>query len=197
MPETAVLEEVPVDPRIARSKAAILEATAQMLIDVGASAITIEGIAERSGVAKTTIYRHWKSRSQLVFDAFAGLLMAKPPRPEPGPVRDRLLTLMRGLVRGLTQSRWAPAVTTLVDAADRDPELHGLVQRFLEVRMEPYREVLWAAMAAGEIRPDIDVDVAVSTLSGPVFYRRLVSREPIDGDYIEKVVDQFLAGARP
>ena len=52
------------------------------------------------------------------------------------------------------------------------------------------------AMASGEISPSLDVDVAVSTLSGPVFYRRLVSREPIDGSYAEKVVDQFLAGVK-
>jgi AcrR family transcriptional regulator len=194
--EAAPQDAAPLDPRIARSKAAILKATAQMLIDVGASAITIEGISERSGVAKTTIYRHWRSRSQLVFDAFAGLLLAQPPRPEPGPVRERLVTIMIGLVWGLTKSRWAPAVTTLLDAADRDPELARLVHDFLEARMEPYREVLREAIARGELRPDIDLDVAVSTLSGPVFYRRLVSRETIDAPYVEKVVDQFLAAWR-
>lgn len=192
---TALAESAPEDPRVARSRAAILSATAALLIQEGAGGITIEGIAERSGVAKTTIYRHWKSRSQLIFDAFESMLSSTPAVPPPGPVRERLTLILSSLVRGLTISEWAPAVTALIDAGDRDPEIRSLVHDFLVRRMAPSREVLHEAVEDGVLRPDLDIDLAVSMLVGPVFYRRLVSREPIDAAIAARVVDQFLAGA--
>jgi AcrR family transcriptional regulator len=190
-----VAEPLSEDPRVARSRAAILAATAALLIEEGAGGITIEGVAERSGVAKTTIYRHWKSRSQLIFDGFESMLSSTPPPPPPGPVRERLTLLLSGLVRGLTISEWAPAVTALIDAGDRDPEIQSLVHDFLVRRMAPSRMVLSEAVRTGELSPELDIDVAVSMLVGPVFYRRLVSREPIDASLAAQVVEQFLAGA--
>jgi AcrR family transcriptional regulator len=184
-----------VDPRVARSRAAILRAAADLLIEQGASAVTIEGIAERSGVAKTTIYRHWKSRSQLIFDAFASLLRPGPPLPRGGTLREQLQVILAGLSRGVTVSEWAPAVSTLIEAGDRDPELRQLVHDFLLARMEHGRVALRAAIARGELRDDLDVDVAIGLLVGPIFYRRLVSREPLTDEVVAEVVDQFLRGA--
>ncbi|MGH2608161.1 MAG: TetR/AcrR family transcriptional regulator [Tepidiformaceae bacterium] len=187
--------EESLDPRVARSRAAILDATAALLIEGGFGHVTIEGIAERSGVAKTTIYRHWKSRSQLIFDAFENLLQPGPhPRRATG-LREGLIDMMNGLSRGLTDSPWAPAVAALVEAGDRDAELRGLVHDFLAERMEPVRRLLTDAVARGELDGGLDVDVAVSMLAGPVFYRRLVSREDIGPEFAERVVEQFLAGA--
>lgn len=191
--EQAALE--PLDPRVARSRAAVLSAAAGMLIELGASSVTIEGIAERSGVAKTTIYRHWKSRSQLILDAFASLLTPGVQAPHTGPVRQQLESVLMQLVRGLTTSQWAPAVAALVDAADRDPELRQLLHDFLSGRKEHIRSTLRAAVVRGELRPDLAIEEAISALFGPVYYRRLVSREPLDERFIEAIVDQFLRGA--
>ena len=183
------------DPRVARSRAAILEAAGALLIEGGFANVTIERIVERSGVAKTTIYRHWKSRSRLIFDAFANLLLPAPVHPRSGVLREDLLVLLNGLTRGLTQSRWAPAVTALVEAGDRDAELRGLVHDFLAERMEPVRQLLSDAVSRDELDPTLDIDLAISMLAGPVFYRRLVSREPLGADFAAGVVDQFLASA--
>lgn len=161
----------------------------------GASFVTIERVAERSGVAKTTIYRHWDSRSQVLFDAFAGLVRRHSvPTPE-GSLRDRLIFLANSLTRGLTNSPWAPVFPSMIDAAERDSELDELVQGLLADSVGRLREALVEARAAGELRPDIDLDVAVSVLAGPLFYRRLVSREVIDPRYAERLVDHFLRGA--
>lgn len=194
-PAGVVAEPSLEDPRVARSRAAILAATAALLIEEGAGGVTIEGIAERSGVAKTTIYRHWRSRSQLIFDGFENMLSSHPSPPPPAPVRERLTSLLNGLIRGLTTSEWAPAMTALIDAGDRDPEIRTLVHDFLVRRMAPCRQVLQDAIANGELVPALDIDVSVSTLAGPVFYRRLVSREPMDSEFAATVVDQFLSGA--
>ncbi len=187
----------PLDSRVIRSRAAILRAAAELLIEGGASGVTIDGVAERSGVAKTTIYRHWKSRPQLIFDAFEELLSGPHATPPPGPVRERLVALLRGLARGITDSPWAPAVAPLIDAGDRDPELRQLIHDFLARRMAPAKDLLREAVAAAEIDADMDLDIAVSTLAGPIFYRRLVSREPLTDAFIESVVDQFLRAVRP
>jgi AcrR family transcriptional regulator len=184
------------DPRVARSRAAILRASADLLIESGSAGVTIEGIAERSRVAKTTIYRHWKTRSQLVFDAFESLFQPMNPLRREGSLQDQLEAILWQLTRGLTESEWAPAVSALIEASDRDPELRQLVRDFLLVRMENGREVLRTAIAAGELRPDLDVDVSIATLVGPIFYRRLVSKEPLPKDFTVEVVRLFMAGAQ-
>ena len=107
--------ETSADPRVLRSKAAVLRATAELLVEQGSAGVTIEGIAERSGVAKTTIYRHWRSRSQLVFAGFESLFKPITPAPHEGPIRQQLETILGSLVRGLTESSWAPAVTALIE----------------------------------------------------------------------------------
>lgn len=185
-----------IDPRVARSRVAILRATADLLIEIGSAGVTIEGIAERSGVAKTTIYRHWKSRSQLVFDAFESLFQPVSPLRREGSLESQLRRTLWNLTRALTESEWAPAVSALIEASDRDPELRQLVHDFLLVRMENAREVIRWGISAGELNPDLDVDVAIGMLVGPVFYRRLLSKEPLNEAFTIQVVAQFLRGAR-
>ncbi|MEO8539828.1 MAG: TetR/AcrR family transcriptional regulator [bacterium] len=190
-------DETAVDPRVARSRAAILQATAELLIEQGSAGVTIEGIADRSKVAKTTIYRHWKSRSQLVFDAFESLLRPGPAVPPSGTLRTQLQTILSQLSRGVTVSEWAPAISALIEAGDRDPELRQLIHDFLLVRMEHGRDALRAAQRRAELREDIDIDVAIGVLVGPIFYRRLVSREPLTDAVVAEVVDQFLRSSAP
>lgn len=180
------------DPRAIRSRAAILEAAGAMLVEGGPSALTIEGVAERSGVAKTTIYRHWPSRSRLILDAFESLFQTRRRTAPKGPIREQLITLLNGISRGITSSRWAPAMAGLFAAADRDPELMLLVHDFLRVRMEPTRVALQGAIERGEISPTVDIDASVSMLVGPIFYRRVVSREKLDAEFTEQVVNTFL-----
>ena len=159
--------------------------------------MTIEGISARSGVAKTTIYRHWKSRSQLVFDAFWSLFPEVEVAVFEGPIRERLTTLLSRLVFGVTSSEWAPAIPALVDASARDAELRNLIKDFLAASMQHGRDMLRAAVARGELRPDLDVDVAIDLLVAPIFYRRLVSFDVLDESFVARIVHEFLRGAEP
>ncbi|MEX1102626.1 MAG: TetR/AcrR family transcriptional regulator, partial [Dehalococcoidia bacterium] len=169
-------------------------------IEGGFAHVTIERVAERSGVAKTTIYRHWTSRSRLIFDAFRNLLAPAAMRDDhrawaEDDVREGLTHLLRGLIRGLTESAWAPAVSTLVDAGDRDPEMRQLIHDFLIDAMAGARILIASARERGDLAAAVDPGVAIDMLVGPVFYRRLVSREPLGPEFAEQVVDLFLMGA--
>ncbi len=107
-------------------------------------------------------------------------------------MRERLTAILSGLVRGLTDSEWAPAVSPLVDASDRDSEIRLLVHDFLVDRMAPARAILAEAIEAGDLPRSLDIDLGVSMLAGPIFYRRLISRETIDAAFASAIVDQFL-----
>jgi len=160
------------------------------------SFVTIERLAERSGVAKTTIYRHWDARSAIIFDALRNLVPHGQTRLPDGSLRDRLIALVNALTQGLREAPWAPVLPGIIDAAERDSEIDALLQELLADALGQMRAVLLDACRAGEIRRDLDVDIAVSSLAGPFFYRRLVSREVIDPRCSEQIVDQFLRGAR-
>lgn len=184
------------DPRIARSRAAILAAAAGLLVEVGAPSVTIERVSERSGVAKTTIYRHFPSRSELILAAFESLFQPGAQEPLTGPIREYLVAFLCGLIHGLSEAPWAPAVAGLVEAGERDPELRQLIHEFLVARMEPCKAAMRDASQRGELPRDLDADAALASLAGPIFYRRLISREPLELSLAPMLVDQFLAGVR-
>ncbi len=185
------------DPRVARSREAILAATAELLEEGGYGGVTIEGVAERAGVAKTTVYRHWRSKSQLIFDAFESLLQPPLPRPPMATLEEELVTILEGFIRGVTVSRWAPVLSPMVEAADRDQEIRALLDAFLVERMWGFRRVLEKAVARGELEGGLDIEAAVDMLVGPIFYRRLISGEALERGFAEKVVGQFLRGGKP
>jgi AcrR family transcriptional regulator len=188
------------DPRVARSKAAVLEATVDLLAEVGWAGCSVEGVAERSGVAKTTIYRHWPCRGDLLFAAFDALI--GPPEPaDTGALRDDLTAQLRLFASGLDQGRWARVLPALVEAAERDPHLRELARDFARHRRDALRQILRRGAERGELDGGTDVDLAATMLGAPFFYRRFISREPVDDAFIEALVDGVLravgAGAGP
>jgi AcrR family transcriptional regulator len=188
--------EVPAcDPRVARSRAAVLEATVRLLGEVGHGGTTIEAIAERSGVAKTTIYRHWPSRARLLLDAFERLVEPVPV-PDTGDVREDLLTVARGLAAMLRRSDWSRVLATLIDAAQSDPELAELAREFNRERRRAARTVLERAMARGELPAGIDADLYVQLMGGFLFYRRLLPQDPAPDATVVQAVDAVLAAAQ-
>jgi AcrR family transcriptional regulator len=186
----------PCDPRVARSRAAVLAACAGLLTDHGFAGVTIEAVAARSGVAKTTIYRHWPSRPALLVDAFRSLGCPAPP-PGTGDLRRDLVTLAGGLARELDRAPWAALLPSLTAEARRDPELGALHREFMAECRAPVLAVVRAAVARGELAADVDPAIAAALVAGPLFYRRFVSLEPLDEPGLpERVVDAALEGLR-
>ena len=192
---SAATEDAACDPRVARSRAAVLEATADLLGEVGHGGTTIEAIAERSGVAKTTIYRHWPRRAELLIDALYSRVEHAAFVPS-GDVREDLLGIAKGLATKLRNPKWSRMMATLIDAAESDPEIAELSAAFTQQRRELVRSVLDAGVERGELRADADTDEAAQLLGGALFYKRLILRRPAADADLGRLVDLVLDGLR-
>ena len=179
--------------RPARASARILEATLELLTEEGYGGLTMEGVAARAGVGKATLYRHWGCLPPLVLDAI-GTTMSAPVAPDTGSLRGDLVALLDALRRRLADDQLGRLVRALVDAAERDPQMAAVVERFTTERRSALRAVLRRAKDRGEVPADADVEVVIDLLAGPVFYRRLVTRKPVTRSTIEVIVDLVLRG---
>ena len=184
-----------IDPRVVRSRAAVVAATLQLLRDRGIGGTTMEAVAERSGVAKTTIYRQWPDQPSLVMDAISSTLR-EPPLPDTGSLRDDLVALLTGLAGALHHSPAAALMPALIEAAERDPAFAALHRTEATHRHRVVRQVIVRGIDRGELPGDTDVDDLLDLLTGPLFYRRWVSTGAVDGAFAMRVVDVVLAGAR-
>ncbi len=156
-----------------------MKATLALLAESGVAATTIEAIADRSGVAKTTIYRHWDSKPKLVIDAVESLTR-EGTVPDTGSFGGDLESLAVGLSGALTSGPFASLLPSLIDAAQRDPEMSKLHERFAADREMTVRHIVTRARSRGEIRDDVSDNDVVDLVAGPIFYRRLVAPSRLD-----------------
>jgi len=180
------------DPRVKRTRARVHEAALDLLAEVGFQGFSIESVAQRAEVARTTIYRNWSTKAELVVDAFGSLSSTYEIEPS-GDVRSDLLALVGHLAEDLPEARWASVMASLVAAAEHDPELAQEKRKLIAERQRPIRETLRRAIESGQLRESTDPDVVMSMLGGPLFFRRLMTNEPLDDDFVVHVVDGVLA----
>ena len=183
------------DPRVLRSKSAILDATRTLLLDQGFAGITVEAIAEHSGVAKTTIYRHWPDGNAIVmavFTDFANDIAA----PVTDDLRHDLIHSLTGLRTNLVSGPWAGIFTAMMDAAERDPTFRKLSQRYIHAKRRPTKRRLQLAIDRGELPATTDAELLLAMMAGPLFYRRYVSRQSIsETKFVTDIVDHALRSA--
>ncbi len=174
----------------------MLDAAAQLLCEGGFPGVTIEAVAARSGVAKTTIYRHWPTRAELLIAAFQ-TMACEPPRVDTGDVRDDLVLLMSGLAEQLRTERWASVLPSLAAEARHEPGLAEIHARFVAERRAHVLGVIARGIDRGQLPPGTDAGLLATMVAGPVFFRALVSLEPLDEPGLpERVVDAALYGMR-
>ena len=184
------------DPRIARTRSRAMEATLEIAAESGLHACTFEAVSERSGIARSTLYRHWSNQSQLVVDALESQDIDFVA-PDTGNLRDDMLSCVLGLGHALEHSVWGAMLPQLVAAASIDPEMRAIQKERHAYYMSAYIEIVERAKARGEVPPDTD-SVHVATLfTAPVFTRYLESIEPIDARWITAHVDKTAALLRP
>jgi AcrR family transcriptional regulator len=184
-----------IDPRVLRSRRTVLEATLRLLADRGIAGTTIEAVAERSGVAKTTIYRQWDSQAALVRDAFDSVLQT-PPVPATGSLRGDLVQLVAGFAAALATSPATGLMFALIDAAERDPAFAQVHRRQAAARHAMILDVVRRAVEAGDLPAGTDPAEVLDLLAGPIFHRRAVTGEIVDAAFAERIVDRVLAAYR-
>lgn len=190
----ADVERRPGRPRDAGLDQVILTATVELLCEEGFSGTTVEAVAERAGVGKATIYRRWANREELLLAA-GGAMGPCPPDPDSGDLRHDLVTLLGGLVSIMSTTPIGGLLPATVDEAARNPELRARLHAFIDARREPVRNALARAVVRGEVRPDIDIELVLDLLSGPVFTRVLVTGRPLGDTLASAIVDAVLGGA--
>ena len=184
-PATAPAERRrPGRPRSAESHQAILRSTMELLLSEGLRGLSIEGVAQRAGVGKATIYRRWRSKEELVGEAVSNL-HATLPVPDTGSARGDFLELARWLVEAAeARGGGADVLSQLVSEAAHDERLHEIfTANLVEPRRAVVRTILARGIGRGEIRGDVDMELMIDMLVGPNTYRALISRAELRSIY--------------
>ena len=176
------------DPRVLVSRERVLTTTLDLLTEAGLDDLSIDEISRTSGVAKTTIYRHWPNRSALVIDACLRMTDDEEIPPDTGSLESDVRAILTTIAELLATARWSSIVPSIVDAAEHDPafaDIHSQIQRR---HATPLRSALERAALRGEIPSAADRNAIAAALLGPLFYRRWFSREQIDATFLERIV---------
>jgi AcrR family transcriptional regulator len=166
-----------------------------LALENGIEAVTFEDVAARSGVAKTTLYRHFGSKQAMVVEA-ARSCFAESPTPDTGDLAKDLHLIFEYGKRVDEERRIPDLIPALVAAGDRDEELRTLVAEMLEERRRPIRTVLQLAQLRGEIGRGIDPDIALTLLVGPIIMRRVIDREEVTPEFLDAVIQHVVMGLR-
>lgn len=176
-----------------RARGSILDATADLVAEVGVERTTIDEISNRSGVAKTTIYRHFESKQALVVEAVHACTHMPVIASDSGSLRDDLISCFGGMTKASYEGRLGDMMLSLMDAAQRDPELGRLLRGQADQRRRFATSVVERAVERGQLPADVDVDLMVTLLSGPLVYTKLVRRQRVTDELVAAVVDSVLA----
>ena len=184
------------DPRIRRSKGAVLAAAVELFVAGGPRAVTVDAVSESSGVAKTTIYRHWPDRAHLLADTYRSCLpVVAQPGPELGP-EESLRTVTRALVSGMGTAPTRPALPHLI-ATPLDPvESRALPSDVMDQTFAPVVAAIERCAAEGVIPADTEVAEAKHQLVGFVIMSGIDAGCAMDEALADRIVDLFVAGRR-
>lgn len=175
MSDAAERGRKPGRPRSAVADASIVRATLELLLEDGYRGLTMEQVRARAGVGKATLYRRYGSKQELVAEAIRHLNQPIDG-PDTGSVREDILGVARSVMAGAERVQFASFVPRLLAEAAGDPEMHAI---FYENLVAPRRalmgEVLRRGVARGELRADLDIEMAIDVLTGPWVYRLLIS----------------------
>ncbi len=180
------------DPRVARTRATVLRTATDLLVDGGPSAVTVEAIVARSGVAKSTIYRHWETRDDVLLEVIESCAPRISPPEASLLFEDSLRALVAEIRRTLNDPDWARVLPALLALRHQEHGIAALEQR-LEKRQERAMEVvLERGLAEGRLHGDVDLDRATAVIVGPLLFAALMGKPEVDEDFCENVVDLFL-----
>ena len=184
-------------PRDTRATEAILRAALELGEELGFDGVTVEGVAARAGVGKTTIYRRWPNVWAIVMDAFLAEVTRQAPIQERATARESLAASMRLLARAY-RGRQGKVLRPLLGRAQVDEELRKAVREHWVVpRRHIAREIVRRGIASGELRAGLDPEAVLDALYGPFYHRLLLPYDddaPISDAYVDALVDVVFGG---
>jgi AcrR family transcriptional regulator len=190
-PSVAGREIKALDERVRRSRAKVLGVTAELLFERGFGGASVDEISRRSGVAKTTIYRHWPTRADLLRDA-CSTISTPQDVPETGSFETDVTALMTNLAHLLRSAKWTSVLPSVIDAAERSPDIAEMYSTLQQSHSAPFKTVIQRAVQKGELPKGTDIAMLVAALAGPLFYRRWFSREPLTDAFAKQIVQRVI-----
>jgi TetR/AcrR family transcriptional regulator of autoinduction and epiphytic fitness len=184
----------PSDPRIEHSRRVICRAALKEFAEAGYTGFRMEAVAARADVGRSTVYRHWPNKAALIADALETLNTQPDPARElvEGNACQRVELILNHLVDVLGDSPLSACVPALVHAAETEPAVRDFHHTYSARRRQRLTDTIAAGVAAGEFPARIDPDAASVALAGAMFYRRLMTADAPDADFIERLVDTVL-----
>jgi len=184
-------------PRSEQARQAILRSTLRILEHSGFSELTIEDVADRAGVGKATVYRWWPNKGALIADAFASNTTRNLRFPDTGSVFSDMSRQMRQLVKVFRSPR-GRIVSAILAAGQSDKDLIAAFRdRFLWPRRREAYATLRRGIRRGELRRDIDPDLILDSLYGPIYMRFLIRHDRLTPEFVDRLCTLVLGGARP
>jgi AcrR family transcriptional regulator len=178
-------------PRSEAARAKMLEAAAELILTRGGRGFRIEEVARRSGVAKTTIYRHFPTPNELLVAAIDSATPV-PTTPDTGTLRGDLIEFLGNVLPIFRDTALRTATLDVISAAADDPQLRELQSRMGAKRMIPLKTIFDRGRARGEISPEFDFVTAFDFMEGPFIVRSLLRPETLDMAFVEATVDRVL-----
>ena len=181
-------------PRSPETREKILKAAYEMLNEVGFMDLTMEGVAARAGVGKPTVYRRWKSKTALAMDAFLESVTPEIAFPDTGAVKEDFREQMQKLVQ-VMNSRRGEVLANVIGCGQSNSELIAEFRdNWLIPRREDAKRIFQRGVERGELRKDIDVEVAIDALYSPLFYRLLLKHQPLTNEFVDELIDVVIRG---
>jgi AcrR family transcriptional regulator len=181
-------------PRDQVARRRILKAALELMEESTLAQVTVEAIAERAGAGKATLYRWWPNKAAVVIEAFRESVTPELPFPDTASLRDDLQTQARNFASVLSSSK-GKMLKSFIVAARSDPDVAAAFRSIWSVpRRKEAKKMLRRKQAHGQLRKDVDLDLALDALYGPLYYRFLVKNEPPARKYAEALADLVLIG---
>jgi len=182
--------------RSARVRAAVLAAAVEELAAVGYASFSVEGVARRAGVNKTTVYRRWRNRENLLLEAMLERGRDLVPIPDTGSLRSDLLAYGKAIVAGVKTPEVDAGVRAVASIGDPDSPITKASRSFWAARFGLASQIVDRAIARNEIPPHADPRAVVEAIIAPIYFRLLLSREQLDGPFLERLAEFAAAAAR-
>jgi TetR/AcrR family transcriptional regulator of autoinduction and epiphytic fitness len=197
-PDAPEIPDVSVDPRIERSRHAVLHAAVALLFDSGPDEVTHAKVAAAAEVSRTTVYKHYPHRSDLLHATLQAVGKHVPPASElSGIVRDDLITLLTNLASDLRDEGRTKVIAVMIERALHDDTVGTVRDRFIAELVETFTAVVRRGEETGQLRAGVAPMQALGSMAGSLLFHRLLANEAVDDQLLADVVDSFVAAHAP